>query len=119
MQTTKTYMSQTELWLYSVVFCIAATMHWCLLGFTINNEDCRGAGARYPGGCPEFTEARNILIFISLAVCTATFASLMLVLLKRTLHQRTRLIIIALYDLLVIVLPFSLALLSTLLPAKV
>jgi hypothetical protein len=118
MQSARNYLNKNELWLYIGFFCIAATIHWCLLGFTINTEDCRGAGARYPGGCPEFTQARGILIFTSLLVCTILFVLIMLLLSKKAIHKQARLLITALYNVVVIVLPFPLAYLSIFLPPK-
>jgi hypothetical protein len=118
MQPVSSHLEKNEQWLYIGLFCIATTVHWCLLGFTINTEDCRGFGARYPGGCPEFAQARSILIYISLLVCTVLFALIMLFLSKIKIHKRARLWIAAPYDIFVIVLPFPLAYLSIFLPPK-
>ena len=41
--------------LYILIFCVGLLVQFVILIFS--SDDCRGPGAAYPGGCPDFRKA--------------------------------------------------------------
>ncbi len=50
---------------YGVVFCYGLFLQF--LDWALSSDDCRGAGAAYPGGCPDFEQAITIVMLLVLA----------------------------------------------------